>query len=402
MAMLPISHPDILNFIRCKNVEGSLTNFNLSVSVPDSFMEAVMGDDIWHLRDPSNDVVIDTVSAVALFDEIVESGRKNGEPGVVFIDVVNRDNPCPSLFQIEATNPCVTGDTVISTSVGPAPVHDLLGKSFFNPDGVPVPGGFFETKVVDSLTIVRTLLGFSIKCTPDHRLMTAGGWKSAADLVTSADSLSIIVGTYHTAGHSMAEIPRREWSQRVAPILVCGDPRRERDLDINEDEMLHIINCSTFLGAVCLLRATWTMSGRPRDCIVFKLPTSMAIVGALQLALLRLGVVTEMSRNLGTEIVLSPKQCSIAIFNGLTLPNTDDLAATAVWNILQIRQVWDPVVVVETVAAKGVRVYDATTLPSANKPELWTGAFLSHNCSEVPLSNYESTFFFVQEKKFGC
>jgi ribonucleoside-diphosphate reductase alpha chain len=106
MAVLRVDHPDIWDFIRCKSTEGDITNFNISVGVTDDFMQAVQNDDNFDLVNPRDGTVWEAVCARQLFDEIVRHAHHNGEPGVLFLDTANRDNPVPHLYQLEATNPC--------------------------------------------------------------------------------------------------------------------------------------------------------------------------------------------------------------------------------------------------------------------------------------------------------
>ncbi|MFH1244674.1 MAG: adenosylcobalamin-dependent ribonucleoside-diphosphate reductase [bacterium] len=106
MAVLPVWHPDIYDFIKCKAEEGQITNFNISVGITDEFMKAVKKDDDFALRHPENGELYRMVPARALFTEIVKYAHKNGEPGVLFLDAANRDNPVPNLYKLEATNPC--------------------------------------------------------------------------------------------------------------------------------------------------------------------------------------------------------------------------------------------------------------------------------------------------------
>lgn len=106
MAVLPVWHPDILEFIRCKATEGQITNFNISVGLTDEFMKAVKNNDDFTLRHPENGEMYRMIPARELFSEIVKYAHKNGEPGVLFLDEANRNNPVPHLYKLEATNPC--------------------------------------------------------------------------------------------------------------------------------------------------------------------------------------------------------------------------------------------------------------------------------------------------------
>ncbi len=127
MAVLRVDHPDIANFITCKTDETAITNFNISVGITDAFMEAVLNDDWWELRFPDVKnsayrefngtldqaeaagipiIVYNKIRARDLFDKIVYQSHHNGEPGLLFLDHANRENPIPHLYELEATNPC--------------------------------------------------------------------------------------------------------------------------------------------------------------------------------------------------------------------------------------------------------------------------------------------------------
>ncbi|MCL5024209.1 MAG: adenosylcobalamin-dependent ribonucleoside-diphosphate reductase [Nitrospirae bacterium] len=106
MGILRIDHPDILEFVRLKRSERELTNFNISVAVTDAFMESLAADAEYDLINPRSGTVAGRLKAKAVFDEIVSSAWETGDPGLVFIDRINRDNPTPHVGRIESTNPC--------------------------------------------------------------------------------------------------------------------------------------------------------------------------------------------------------------------------------------------------------------------------------------------------------
>ena len=106
MAILNIEHPDILRFIEAKDNPEALTNFNLSVAVTDEFMKAVEKGTDYGLANPRTGDVLDKLNARDVFNKIVDMAWRTGDPGVVFIDEINRHNPTPQLGRIESTNPC--------------------------------------------------------------------------------------------------------------------------------------------------------------------------------------------------------------------------------------------------------------------------------------------------------
>jgi len=106
MGILRIDHPDILEFIKAKHEEGKLSNFNISVAVTDDFMERVRHDKEYSLINPRNGQKWKKISAKKIFDIIVHYAWETGDPGVIFIDKINKDNPTPKLGDIESTNPC--------------------------------------------------------------------------------------------------------------------------------------------------------------------------------------------------------------------------------------------------------------------------------------------------------
>lgn len=106
MGILRIDHPDILEFIKIKRDEKELTNFNISVAVTDSFMEALKNDKEYDLINPRSKAASGRLRAKAVFDEIVASAWETGDPGLVFIDRINEFNPTPQIGQMESTNPC--------------------------------------------------------------------------------------------------------------------------------------------------------------------------------------------------------------------------------------------------------------------------------------------------------
>ncbi|MFI5280465.1 MAG: vitamin B12-dependent ribonucleotide reductase [Gemmatimonadales bacterium] len=106
MGILRVDHPDIMDFITCKNDTSKITNFNISVAVTDKFMDAVKAGTSYDLIHPKTKEVTGQLDAREVFDKIIHGAWMTGEPGVFFIDKANQYNPVPALGEYEATNPC--------------------------------------------------------------------------------------------------------------------------------------------------------------------------------------------------------------------------------------------------------------------------------------------------------
>ncbi len=192
MATLRCDHPDIEAFIAAKQEPGRLRMFNLSVLITDAFMQAVQDNQPWELR--FDGTTYKTLQARELWERIMRATYAYAEPGVIFIDRINRRNNLHYCETISATNPCVTGETWVSTTAGPRQVHELVGQPFTAlVDGQPHasgPQGFFATgqKPVWRLT---TQEGHSLRLTADHPVLAViqhtrfrheTAWRKAGDL----------------------------------------------------------------------------------------------------------------------------------------------------------------------------------------------------------------------------
>jgi len=106
MAVLRVDHPDIMTFIACKNNKKELNNFNISVGVTDQFMAAVAQKEEYDLIDPHSGKKTARLNAAAVYNELIKQAWGTGDPGIIFIDEINRFNSTPGLGEIESTNPC--------------------------------------------------------------------------------------------------------------------------------------------------------------------------------------------------------------------------------------------------------------------------------------------------------
>jgi ribonucleoside-diphosphate reductase alpha chain len=106
MGILRVDHPDILEFISCKESDKDITNFNISVAVTEDFMQRVKKDEDYDLIDPHSKKVSGRLNAKNVFAKVIQMAWKNGEPGIIFLDKMNEYNPTPALGEYESTNPC--------------------------------------------------------------------------------------------------------------------------------------------------------------------------------------------------------------------------------------------------------------------------------------------------------
>ena len=193
MGQLRDSHPDIREFITCKDGDDTLQNFNISVQITDAFMKAVREDAHWRLINPRDEgsgpaeEVVETLRARDLWNEIAESAWKTGDPGVVFMDRVWETAPNPQMGQIETSNPCVTGDCLVYTGEGLIPIRELVGQTpTLSLDSRSGAESSFAIKVwqsgVKPVYRLTTREGYALKLTADHEVFTTRGKVAAADL----------------------------------------------------------------------------------------------------------------------------------------------------------------------------------------------------------------------------
>jgi ribonucleotide reductase alpha subunit len=188
IGLLTVSHPDIRAFINAKNIDGKLSAFNLSVAITDKFMDCVKHDAAFDLEWEGK--VIETVSAVKLWDEICEHAHRTGEPGIIFFDSFNRGNHYRGVVGDLLPNPCMHPDTPILTAeYGIAKIGELVGKECHTFDFNGIKRKVTKVWCSGNKPIVEliTKCGFTLKCTPDHRIMTSNGWYCEAKEMQGKD-----------------------------------------------------------------------------------------------------------------------------------------------------------------------------------------------------------------------
>ncbi|HLA47520.1 MAG TPA: ribonucleotide reductase N-terminal alpha domain-containing protein [Thermoplasmata archaeon] len=224
MGILRVDHPDILEFITCKDDIREITNFNISVAVTDGFMDAVRKGEKYDVISPRTGKVTRQLDAREVFEKIAYQAWKNGEPGLFFIDETNRRQPTPHIGMMEATNPCVTGDTLVSTERGLIAIAELArrypngGVSIVTDRRVPAEvvtesGGLLlatgdqaarGTRLgpitgawssgVKPVWRLVTKSGLELTATADHKILTTEGWVRVEELVAGKDILLLQSG----------------------------------------------------------------------------------------------------------------------------------------------------------------------------------------------------------------
>lgn len=261
MGILRVDHPDILQFIDCKR-DGSVANFNISVGISDEYMRALERDEEYDLIDPHTHQVARRLRARDVMDRIIAAAWATGDPGLVFIDRANAStaNPTPEIEPLEATNPCVVGETRLATDRGLVRVDALhaSGDAVRVATDWRVPGqaltavvhgasapqagaiSFHEAAPVartgERVPVwkLTTSHGIEITATPNHRFLTTAGYKRLDEL-QYGDTLLLQSdeGAWPTARALppihyepyAAACPPREWSPAVGEVVgyVLGD-----------------------------------------------------------------------------------------------------------------------------------------------------------------------------------
>ncbi|MEW6456646.1 MAG: LAGLIDADG family homing endonuclease [Acidobacteriota bacterium] len=221
MGILRVDHPDIEEFITMKRDGKTLTNFNISVAITDKFMEALKNNGEYEIVNPHTGKIVEKKSAKKIFDMIVESAWMIGDPGLVFIDRINQLNSTRELGEIRATNPCVTGETLISTEKGLEKMKELVERStresvYISTDNrVPIEvwtsNGLmkisqgigisqrritkaWKTGIKETFKLI-TESGYEVEATEDHKFLTPEGWIALKDIIPGHHKVLIQSGS---------------------------------------------------------------------------------------------------------------------------------------------------------------------------------------------------------------
>jgi len=298
MGVMDIDHPDILRWIMIKSSEFTVTSFNLSVALTDGFMQQVekdaefapeglspqkdqidkliaeiqkilqslasFGDKMnnfeksiqelkellaakqpgegYDLINPDTKKSEGKLNAKKVFELIGRVAWEKGDPGVIFIDRINVDNPTPQLGRIESTNPCIVGSTLVSTEKGLIPIKELVEKKIelkiltdnrvLGDKGVTLrPHNHLWDNGVKEICRLQTKSGFELLATPDHKIMTSNGWVPLSKLQPDKDKVFIQSG--EGSFSQLKSLPFKsyslslpsEWSAELGQVLgwLVGD-----------------------------------------------------------------------------------------------------------------------------------------------------------------------------------
>ncbi len=198
MGILRVDHPDIMNFIQCKKNTSEITNFNISVGITEEFMKAVHEKRDYALIDPHDKRECGKLYAPDVFNLIVKMAWTNGEPGIVFLDRINRDNPVPTLGEVESTNPC--GEQPLlpfeSCNLGSINLNALMIK---DGDEYALDYAEFEKTICNAVHFLDNVIAVNNYPLDEIRDMTLSTRKIGLGLMGFADILYKLKIPYNSA-----------------------------------------------------------------------------------------------------------------------------------------------------------------------------------------------------------
>jgi len=220
MGILRVDHPDILEFITAKEDNDKLNNFNISVGVTEAFMKAVENDGEYEIINPRTKEVVTHYKAKEVFEKIIYHAWKNGDPGIIFLDRLNKDNPTPHVGVIESTNPCISEDMMVLTNEGFIKAKELFKRikageeikiiydkralefklnGKFNNSNFEIHESLINecwSRGKKEVYKLITNSGLELEATSDHKILTTEGYKPLIELKKDDEILIQPFGTF--------------------------------------------------------------------------------------------------------------------------------------------------------------------------------------------------------------